>query len=251
MLGPDHQRYRAVRGVRQRDAPFGDLDDATAGFTREEVGLADEAGDEAVGRAVVKLARRCDLLDVAAAHDRDAVRHGQRFFLVMGDEDEGEPRLALQALQLDLHVLAQLHVECRKRLVEKQDARLGDEGAGERHALLLAAGKFRTLAVLEMQKLHQRQHLLDSRVDFRFRPALRFQREGHVLADRHVREERIALEHGVHRPLVWRHRGNVLAIEHQRAAARAGKARNQPEQRGLATAGRAEKGEELALGDRE
>ena len=46
---------------------------------------------------------RLDMLDRAARHHRDAVRHGQRLFLVVGDEDGGDAVLALQALDLDLH----------------------------------------------------------------------------------------------------------------------------------------------------
>ena len=47
-------------------------------------------------------------------------RHGQRFFLVVGDIDEGDARALLDALELDLHVLAQLEVQGAERLVEQQ-----------------------------------------------------------------------------------------------------------------------------------
>ena len=79
----------------------------------EEIGLADEIGDEAFGRAVIDFARASDLQDLALGHDRDAVRHGERFFLVMRHEDEGDAGLVLEALQLDLHLLAQFIVERR------------------------------------------------------------------------------------------------------------------------------------------
>ena len=57
----------------------------------------------------------------------------------MGDVEEGDPDLALDLLQLDLHLLAQLQVERAERLVEQQHRRAVDERAGERHALHLAA----------------------------------------------------------------------------------------------------------------
>ena len=49
------------------------------------------------------------------------------------------PVSMLQPLQLDLHLLAQLEVERRQRLVEQQHLRPVRQRAGERHALLLAA----------------------------------------------------------------------------------------------------------------
>ena len=48
----------------------------------------------------------------------------------------------------DAHLVAQLGVEIGQRLVEKQDLRLDDQRAGERHALLLAAGELARIAVL-------------------------------------------------------------------------------------------------------
>ena len=54
---------------------------------------ADEAGDEEVGRIVVDLARRVDLLDDALVHDRDAVGQRHRLDLVVGDVDRGDAEL--------------------------------------------------------------------------------------------------------------------------------------------------------------
>jgi hypothetical protein len=60
--------------------------------------------------------------------------------------DERDPELALQRLEEDLHLLAQLQVERAERLVEQQDARSVDDRARERDALALAAGELRRLA---------------------------------------------------------------------------------------------------------
>ena len=57
----------------------------------------------------------------------------------MGDEDERDADVALDRLQLDLHLLAQLEVERAERLVEQQHLRTVDERSGERDALALAA----------------------------------------------------------------------------------------------------------------
>ena len=91
------------------------------------------------GRVIVNIARRPDLQDPAAAHHRDAVRHGQRLFLVVRHEHEGDAGLVLQPLELDLHLLAQLEVERRQRLVQQQHLRPRRQRPRQRHPLLLAA----------------------------------------------------------------------------------------------------------------
>ena len=50
---------------------------------------ADEAGDEQVGRPVVELERRADLLDAAVVHHHDLVGHGHGLDLVVRDVDGG------------------------------------------------------------------------------------------------------------------------------------------------------------------
>jgi hypothetical protein len=47
------------------------------------------------------------------------------------DEDERDPDLGLERLELDLEVLGQLRVERAQRLVEQQHARPQHEGARE------------------------------------------------------------------------------------------------------------------------
>ena len=96
---------------------------------------------------VVDLGRGADLVDVARVHDRDAVTHRQRFLLVVGHVDERDPDLALDALELELHDLPQLEVQRAERFVEQQRAGVVHQRAGQRDALLLAAGELRGLAL--------------------------------------------------------------------------------------------------------
>ena len=81
-------------------------------------------------RPLVDLLRRADLDDAAMVEHGDAVGHRQRFALIVGDEDKGEAERALQALQLALHLLAQLEIERAERLVEQQDLRPQRPGRG-------------------------------------------------------------------------------------------------------------------------
>ena len=74
----------------------------------DDVRLADEFGDEFVDGSAVDLRRRADLLDLSCVHHHDLIRHRQRLFLVVRDEDEGDADLLLDVLELLLHLLAQL-----------------------------------------------------------------------------------------------------------------------------------------------
>ena len=64
-----------------------------------------------------------------------------------------------------------------------------------------------------------------------------------------MREQRIGLEHQVHRPPVRRHADDVPAVEQDAAAVRRLEAGQHAQQRGLAAAGGPEQGEELVLAD--
>ena len=73
----------------------------------------------------------------------------------MGDQDRGDAELALQAPDLAAHGQPQRGVEVGERLVEQQELRLLDQRAGERHALLLAAGQLAGPPVQQLLDLHQ------------------------------------------------------------------------------------------------
>ena len=100
-----------------------------------------------VGRTLVDRVRRVALQQPAVPQHRHAVGHHERLLLVVGDDDEGDADLVLQALQLHLHGAAQLLVERAERLVEQQQTRPLDQRARQRDALLLAAGELLGLAV--------------------------------------------------------------------------------------------------------
>src|SRR5215472_4034521 len=107
------------------------------------------------------------------------------------------------------------------------------------------------LATAETFKLHQRQHIGDARRDFRFRQALLLQSKSDIAFHREVREQRIGLKHHIDRAPMRRHRRKIDAVEEDAAGARLLKSGNEPQQRGLAAAGRTEQREELALKDLE
>src|ERR671922_264689 len=69
-----------------------------------------EIGDESARRPVEQRARLALLHDLARAHQDDAVAHGERLLLTVGDVDEGHAELLVQVEKLDLHVEPELLV---------------------------------------------------------------------------------------------------------------------------------------------
>src|SRR3546814_20799812 len=78
-------------------------------------------------------------LSLPDARPSFGLRH--RLGLVVGDIDGGVAELVVQPADLEPHLLAEIGGQVRERLVEEKDLRLDDQGAGERHALLPAAGR--------------------------------------------------------------------------------------------------------------
>ena len=161
----------------------------------EEVHLADEIGDEGGGRPAVDLVGRADLLDPALAHHHDPVGHGERLLLVVRDHDRGHAEPVLQVADLAAQPGAHPRVERRKRLVEQQQARRQGQRAGQRDALLLAAGELGRILVGLLGQADQRQQLAHALVDLGARLAGRDQAVADIVLDGQVGEQRVGLEH--------------------------------------------------------
>ena len=178
----------------------------------DEVGLADEVGHEAARRTVVDLARRAQLLDPARVHHGHPVGHHERLLLVVRHVDERDPDRLLDALELDLELLAHLQVERPERLVEQQHLGLHHERARERHALLLAARELARLALLDCSAAARARgpRVPAPRAAGLRRPTL-LEAVGDVVEHVQVREQGVRLEDGVHVALVGRQTRHVLA----------------------------------------
>ncbi len=161
----------------------------------QHVVAAHEPRDEFAGRAVVDVVRRAGLLDAAVVHHHHGVGQGHGLLLRVRDVDEGQAQFLLPAPQLRAHLHAQEGVERGQGLVEQQHARLGDERARQRHALLLPAGEFARLALGQVAHGDALQQVLRAPVALRPADALHLEAEGHVVQRREVREQGEALEH--------------------------------------------------------
>ena len=160
---------------------------------------------------VVQLVGRADLLDRAVVDHHDLVGDLHRLLLVVGDEHRGDVHLVVQPAQPVAQLLADLRVERAERLVEQQHLRLDGERTGQRHALALAAGQLRRVAVGELLQVDELEQLVDPRLDLRLRPLADLQAERDVAAHGHVLERRVVLEHEADVALLRRQPGRVGA----------------------------------------
>ena len=189
------------------------------------------------------------MLNHAAGHDRNAVGNGHRLFLIVGDIDRRNADAVLNLADGVSHLDAQLRVEVGKRLIHQQHVRLDDNRAGERDALLLAAGKALRQTVGILRDLHGLQNLVHALLDLFLGQMAVFKAESDVLAHGHMRENGVILENHADVALVRRNIVDDLAVESDGAALDGVKARNHAQQGRFAAAGRAEQREELALLD--
>jgi hypothetical protein len=217
----------------------------------EHVRVADEARSERRRGRAIDLRRRPDLLDPPLVEHGDAIRQRERLPLIVGHVDERGARLAVHAPQLRLHVQADLQVERRERLVEEQHPRTVDERTRERDALELPARELVSAPRPVALEANEREHLVDAPAHLVGRRPRDPEPEGDVLEDVEVGEERRALEDHVHRPSVGRQAGHVPPLEEDSPVARSDEAGDDPQERGLSAAGRAEERDELSVLERE
>ena len=113
----------------------------------------------------------------------------------MGDIDAGDTKRSLKPFDFDPHLAAQLGVEIRKRLVEQEHGGLAHDGAAHGDALALAAGKIARPPLEEGLDAEHACSFHHARLDLGLRRFPVAQAVGHVVVDRHVRIERVVLEH--------------------------------------------------------
>ena len=116
-------------------------------------------------RALVEIVGRPHWRSSAVVHHRDAVGHRQGLLLVVGDVDERDADLALDRLQLHLHLLRSFRSSAPSGSSSSSTAGPVHQRARQRHALLLAAGELARRAVLAAAQLHQLERLRHPRVD--------------------------------------------------------------------------------------
>ena len=164
----------------------------------------------------------------------------------MGDVDGRDAHLPLDALDHVAHFHAQLGIQIGKGLVHQQHLGLNDDSAGQRHALLLSAGKLRRHPVGIIVDLHQLENFIRPLVALGLRHVAGFETVGHIIPDAHVRKYGVILEHHAHVAAIGGDLVDDLAVHADLAALDGVKADNHPEKGGFAAAGGAQQGKKLA-----
>src|SRR5690606_15049979 len=208
-----------------------------------------DLGDKEVVGTVVEVERTADLLDDAVMHDDDLVGHGHRLDLVVGDVDGRRLEALVQFLDLGAHADPQLGVEIRQRLVEQENLWIAHDGAAHGDALALAAGKLARIARKQRDQAEDLGGALHAAVALGLGRVPQLQREGHVLGDRHVRVERVVLEHHGNVALLGRDIVDDPFADRDLTAGDALQPGDHPEQSGLAAARGADERDELAIDD--
>ncbi len=70
----------------------------TGNLTGKEISLADEVGNEVGFWVIVEIVDGAELLDFNFIHQGNPIGHDERFLLIVGDKDKGNPEFCLQIL---------------------------------------------------------------------------------------------------------------------------------------------------------
>ena len=109
-------------------------------FRIEPSSAASSAEPRCRGRGISTL-KSCG--DAAVLDDQHAIGQRDGFGDVVRHQDRGKALIVPDPLQQPLHRNPRQRIERAERLVERQHARMADQRARQRHALLLSAGQHR------------------------------------------------------------------------------------------------------------
>ena len=215
--------------------------------------LADETRHELVGGLGEQVGGAGELRQVTAlAHHGHRVPERERLVDVVGDEDDGDAEVALEATHLLLEVGAHEGVDGAERLVHQDHVGAAGQRAGHADPLLLPPGE---LGGVAPRLVGGEPHLLDRlhRGGAGPRPVPAEQaRDGHhVGQDRAVREETGVLDDVTDRTaqLGRRPGGDVLTVEGDAALGGLDHPVDHAQRGGLPAAGRADEHGDAAAGD--
>ncbi len=148
-----------------------------------------------------------------------------------------------------MHILAEAQVQSAQRFVQQQNLRPVYKGAGNGHALLLAAGQGVNTAVFKALERDDFQHFLNAFVYLVLRKLRDSQTEGNVVVYVQMREKGVSLKHRVDPPLVRRNIINPHTFKQHVAAGRLQEAAYYAQRGCFAAARRAQQCEELLIVD--
>ena len=194
-----------------------------------------------LGAVDVARARQGNVEDLRDAsrrrrHEHDAIAEAHRLAHVVRDEDDGLAAFHPDVLDVAVELLAGERIERGEGLVHQQHPRVGRERAGQRDALLHAAGELVHMRMLELLEADELEEMVGDFLALGI-PQIRpqFQPEHHVAEDVEPRKQRRFLEHDEPLPPGPFHE---LAVGEHAAGIRHGQACDDVEQGRFAAAAR-------------
>jgi hypothetical protein len=165
----------------------------------------------------------------------------------VGDEEEGDPDLIVNLVEVEKHSLTELEIEGGKGFVEEKNLGTVDDRPCDRDPLLLTSRDMRRTLVRVVLHLDQIKGPVDGTVPLGATLLRHPKTEGDVLPNRHVREEGIALKDRVDRAPLGGNVGDVFSVEDDPPRIGRLETGNHAEERRLAAAGRTQQTEHLSL----
>ena len=158
--------------------------------------------------------RRADLFHAARIHHDDTVGQRHRFDLVMRDIDRGCLDAPVQLGDLEPHLHPQAGIEIGQRFVEQESLRITNDGPPHGDTLTLPARQLPRPTLQQGRQFQGFGGLPHALVDHLWILVAHAQPKPHVLGHRHMRIERVILEHhgdvAVARPHLVHHRAADL-----------------------------------------
>ena len=198
--------------VVQRDHASISADGFNCAFHR--VVFTDELRNKAVLRTFIQFIRWGKLLNATVVKHRHAVRHGQRFGLVVGHVNGCNAQIMRKAGDLKLHMFAQLFIKRAQWFVHKHQFGFKHQRTRQRDPLLLTTGQLCRAAATKGPHLHHVQRAFNFFLALGLAHLAHFQWERQVFSNGHMREKRVVLEHHPDAALVGRDVIDLDAIQH-------------------------------------
>ena len=156
----------------------------------------------------------------------------------MGHIYGGDAHLLLDPLDGVPHLHPQLGVQVGQGFVHKQHLRVDDNGSGQGHTLLLAAGQLGGHPLFQVVNLYYFKDFVHLGLNLVLGYLAVLKAEGHIVPDRHVGENGVVLEYHAHISLVGGDVVDDLAVNLDFAALNGIESYNHAQQGGFAASGR-------------
>jgi hypothetical protein len=174
--------------------------------------MAYKACDHQIRRTLVKLARRCQLLQATLMQHCNAVGHHQGLLLIVRDEQGGGAASLLNVANLIAQLAPDVRIQRSQRLIEQQHRGLESECTCKRDPLLLSTRELSRTAVRMLAESDGGQHGRSLSTSLIATDAAHAKSVRDVIKDVKVWKKCITLKHHAYATVPGRGVGDVLTF---------------------------------------